>query len=113
MACETMRRPKQTLEERIAEITKAVADLQSKIAAKVVKPVVGPQGAITFAGWDGPARAGVSDACAYRRVMATGSAITKAAIAAAERTAGRGVDRRVIGHGVHSHDGGSTWHKGH
>jgi hypothetical protein len=27
--------------------------------------------------------------------------------------AGRGIDRQAIGQGLHSHDGGQTWHKGH
>ena len=48
-------------------------------------------------------------ACAYRRIMATGSAIAKMEIARAEAMAGRGVDRRVLSQGIHSHDGGQTW----
>lgn len=110
MACETMRKPKQTLAERIAEITKAVEALDAKLKKRLVKPVVGPQGAITFKGWDDPAeRNGITDACAYRRIMATGSALARAEIARAEQLAGRTVNRQVIGQGVHSHDGGRTW----
>jgi hypothetical protein len=113
MACETMRKPRQTLEERIAEITKAVADLERKIASKVVKVVVGPQGAVTFAGWVGDDRSGITDACAYRRIVASGSALTKAALARAEQMSGRSISRQAMSHGVHSHDGGATWHRGH
>lgn len=111
MACETMRQPKQTIGERIAEINAAIAALDAKIKRRQVKPVVGPQGAITFKGWDDTAeRKGLTDACAYRRIMAMGSALARAEIARAEQLAGRSVDRRVIGQGAHSHDGGRTWH---
>jgi hypothetical protein len=58
-------------------------------------------------------RDGVTDACAYRRLVVSGSALAKAAIARAEQLAGRQVDRRVLAHGAHSHDGGKTWHEGH
>lgn len=58
-------------------------------------------------------RDGVTDACMYRRLMATGSSLTKAAIQRAEQIAGRSVDRKVIANGVHSHDGGRSWHDGH
>lgn len=110
MACETMRKPKQTLQERIAEITKAVALLDAKLKKRLVKPVVGPQGAITFKGWEDPAeRNGITDACAYRRIMATGSVLAKQEIIRAEQLAGRSVDRKVVSQGVHSHDGGASW----
>jgi len=45
----------------------------------------------------------------YRRLMATGSALAKAKIAAAEALAGRAVSRQALANGVHSHDGGRTW----
>jgi hypothetical protein len=70
-------------------------------------------GAIAFDGLDENIRDGVTDACMYRRLMATGSSLTKAAIQRAEQIAGRSVDRKVIANGVHSHDGGRTWHDGH
>jgi hypothetical protein len=112
MPCNTWVRPKQTLAERIDEIKKAIALLDAKIKKRLVKPVVGPQGSITFAGWVGD-RVGITDACAYRRIMATGSALARAEIARAEQIAGRQVDRRVVASGVHSHDGGTTWVGGH
>jgi hypothetical protein len=104
----SIRRPKQTVAERIDEIKKAIEAFDAKLKKRLAKPVVGPQGAITFAGWVED-RAGVTDACAYRRIMATGSALARAEIARAEQLAGRGVDRRVLTQGVHSHDGGATW----
>lgn len=115
MACETMRKPKQTIEERIAEIGRAVASLEKKIMSKAVKVVVDKKtGAIAFSGWQGAEeRADVTDACAYRRIMATGSALTRAEIARAEQLAGRTVDRKALASGVHSHNGGKTWHSGH
>jgi hypothetical protein len=115
MACETMRKPRQTIEERVAEIGRAVAALEAKIKAKTVKPVVDKKtGGIAFAGWENAAeRADVTDACAYRRIMATGSALARAEIARAEQLAGRSVDRQALASGHHSHDGGKTWHHGH
>lgn len=110
MACETMRRPKQTLAERIDEIKKAVAALDARLKKRQVRPVVGPQGAIAFKGWTEAERGGITDACAYRRIMVSGSALARAEIARAEMLSGRSVDRKVIGQGTHSHDGGRTWH---
>jgi hypothetical protein len=109
MPCDTKLRPKQTRAQRIAEIKKAIARLESKLAKRQVKAVVGPQGSIAFAGWV-EERAGITDACAYRRIMTTGSALARAEIARVEQLAGRSVDRRVVASGVHSHDGGVTWH---
>lgn len=42
--------------------------------------------------------------------MVTGSVLAKAEIARAELIAGRSINRQVIGQGVHSHNGGDTWH---
>lgn len=112
MACDTRLKPRQTITERKVEVRKAVTQLEKLLASKAVTAVVGPQGAIAFQGW-GEERDGVSDACAYRQIMVHGSALTKAAIARAEQLAGKSVNRQVVGHGVHSHDGGKTWHKGH
>jgi hypothetical protein len=110
MPCDTSFLPNQTLTQRKDEITRAVGRLSTLLASGVVKAKVGPQGAITFPGWTAEDRSRVTDACAYRRVMATGSALAKAQIARAETMAGRTVDRQVIGQGAHSHDNGQTWH---
>jgi hypothetical protein len=75
-----------------------------------VKARVGPQGAIAFAGIADDERDGVTDACVYRRIMATGSALSRHMIAKAEQVAGHSVNRQVVGQGVHSHDGGGSWH---
>lgn len=110
MACETMK-PKLTREERIAEINKAIASLNAKLMKRTVKPVVGPQGAITFKGWDDVDRNGIVDACAYRLIMKRGSALAIAEIEKAQQLAGRAVSKQALAAGVHSHDGGVTWGK--
>ena len=66
------------------------------------------QGAIAFEGWSN--RAGVTDSCAYRRIMATGGALARQAIAKAEAAAGRTVNKQAVAQGYHSHDGGRSWH---
>lgn len=113
MACETMRKPQQTIQDRIAEVKTSIASLEKLLLRRKVKPVVGPQGAITFTGWEAMDRNGITDACAYRRIMATGSALAKMEIARAEQMAGKTVNRQVIAQGVHSHDGGHSWNGGH
>jgi hypothetical protein len=110
MVCDTRLRKGQTISQRKAEVREAVTKLSRAIVAGRVKPIIGPQGAIAFQGWSNEDRAGVSDACAFRIVMVSGSALAKAAIARAKQLAGRSVDRRVIAHGAHSHDDGHTWH---
>ena len=110
MFCDTLLKPKQTVRQRAEEVRRAVARLSDALVSGRVKARVGPQGAIAFEGWDAAERDGVTDGCAFRRLMVTGSALAKAAIARAEQIAGRSVDRRVLTHGVHSHDGGHTWH---
>lgn len=109
MACETRLRPRQTLSERMAEVKGVVAKLDRLLLTRKVKPVVGQNGAIAFQGFPESERSGVSDACIYRRIMATGSALARNEIARAEQMAGRTVNRQVLAAGIHSHDGGQTW----
>jgi hypothetical protein len=113
MVCETRLRPQQTLAARKEEIRRMVARLSEGLASGRIKAVVGPQGAIAFAGLTETERDGVTDACAYRQLMITGSPLARAAIARAEALAGQSVDRRVLAQGIHSHDGGATWSHGH
>lgn len=110
MPCDTRLKPRQTIQERAAEVRRAVANLDGLIQRGQVRVKVGPQGAIAFSAWGDSERDGITDACAYRRIMATGSALAKAAIARAEQMSGRSVNRQVVGQGAHSHDGGHTWH---
>jgi hypothetical protein len=108
MPCFTKLRSGQNISDRKLEIRKAIEKLSYALARGQVKAFVGPQGAIAFQGWDERGRDGVTDACGYRMIMATGSALARAAIEKAETMAGRGVDRKVIGQGGHYH--GSTFH---
>ena len=110
MPCDTRLKARQSISERKAEIQAAITGLDALLKKRKVKVTIGPQGAIAFQGWPEADRNGITDACAYRRIMVSGSALAKAEIARAEQLSGRGVDRRVIGQGIHSHDGGRSWH---
>lgn len=111
MPCDTRLKPKQTIQQRAAEVRRVVETLSQRLASGAVKVTVSPQGAVAFQGLTDSERDGVTDACAYRRVMISGSPLAKAAIARAEQMAGRGVSRQALAQGHHSHDGGVTWHK--
>lgn len=113
MPCDTRRRPNQTLTERKEEVRDAIAKLVSALASGRVRPVIGPTGGIAFQDWIEGETNRVTDACAYRMVMATGSASAKAAIQRAEMLSGRSVNRDAVAAGHHSHDGGMHWHGGH
>lgn len=113
MPCDTRLKRGQSIQQRIAEVKKVVNQLDKLLASRQVKPVIGPQGAIAFQGWAENQRDGVTDACAYRRIMVEGSALARAEIARAEQFAGRSVDRQALAQGFHSHDDGRTWNRGH
>jgi hypothetical protein len=104
---------RQTIKERAEEVREVVKRVEAKVASGVVKAKVGPQGAVAFEGLTDEDRDGVTDACIYRRLMATGSVLARAKIAQAEAMSGRTVNRQAIATGHHSHDGGKTWHHGH
>lgn len=112
MACEAKLKPKQTVSERATEVRAAVSKFNRGLILGTVKVAVGPQGAIAFTGINDTDRDGVTDACVYRRLMVSGSALAKAAIAKAEQLAGRAIDTKAIAQGHHSHDG-VNWHSGH
>lgn len=114
MTCDTRLKPRQTLSQRKAEVKKVVDDVNSLLSVGKIKAVVDKRtGAIAFQGLPDEQRDGVSDACVYRQLMVSGSSLAKAAIMRAEAMAGRPVDKQALAAGVHSHDGGSTWHHGH
>jgi hypothetical protein len=114
MPCDTRLKPKQTIQQRAEEVRKIAYDVNSLIAAGRVKPIVDKRtGAIAFQGLDDTIRDGATDACIYRRIMVTGSSLTKAAITRAEQIAGVSVNKQALAQGHHSHDGGQTWHHGH
>jgi hypothetical protein len=114
MACDTQRLPGQTFEQRKVEVREAIADLTRLLASGQAKAIVSrATGSVAFRGWAGGEDSRVTDACAYRLVMAGTNALAKQQIAKAEQLAGRTVDRKALVAGHHSHDGGRTWHKGH
>lgn len=113
MPCDTRLKKNQTISQRADEIRAAVARLAQGLATGRVRAKIGPQGGIAFTGLTDEERDGATDNCLYRRLLATGSATAKAAIARAEQLAGRTVDRKAVATGLHSHDSGRTWHHGH
>lgn len=109
MACDTMRKPNQTIAERASEIETALRALKAALLSGKVQVKIAPNGAITFAGqYD---RADLTDACTYRLLTYQNSPELRAAIARAEAMSGRKVNPRAIAAGHHSHDGGRTWDK--
>ena len=110
MPCDTRLKPRQTITSRKDEVRKVIERLNKGLTSGAIRVKVGPQGGVAFVGLSTEERDGVTDACAYRRIMVTGSALAKAAIARAEQLAGRTVDKAAVAQGVHSHDGGHTWH---
>lgn len=110
MPCDTLTRRGQSLQERASEVREAVTGLDALLKKRKVKIDVGPQGAVAISGWSDADRNGVTDACAYRRIMATGSTLAKLEFQRAELLAGRAIDRKVVAQGTHSHDGGQSWH---
>ena len=112
MACDTWRRtPQQTMAERVAEVRRKTQALADALVSGRVKVKVGQNGAVVFVDWQD--RAGITDACAYRRIMAAGGQLAQAKIKQAELMSGRKIDQQAVARGVHSHDGGTTWHDGH
>lgn len=114
MPCDTRLKPSQTIKQRAVEVRAVVERTAAALAAGRVKAVIDRKtGAIAFAGISDADRDGVTDACMYRRMMATGSAQAKMALAKAEMLAGRSVSLQALAHGVHAHaspDGTLIWH---
>jgi deoxyhypusine synthase len=110
MPCDTKLRQGQTLGQRKTEVREAIAVIDKLLAARRIKVKIGPQGAVVFTGLTDVDRRSITDACIYRMITRSGSAAAKMAISRAEQLAGRNVDRSVVAHGTHSHDGGTTWH---
>jgi hypothetical protein len=110
MPCEGVRRRGQSLSQRKAEIKKVTERVSALLASGKVKAKVGPQGAIAFEGIPQEIRDDVRDGCLYRQIITSGSAAAKLKILQAEQLAGRSIDRKIVAQGVHSHDGGHTFH---
>jgi hypothetical protein len=102
------------MEQRKKEIKGAIDKLAISVMKRQARIVVGANGSVTIVGWQANDRAGITDACAYRRLLVQGNALVQAELKRAEQIAGRTVDKRMLAQGIHSHDGGNTWstHKG-
>lgn len=113
MPCDTRLREGVTLAMRKQQIDAALKKLEQALKARQVKVVIGPNGAIAFAGWTAADRDGVTDVCGYRVLAHSNSWELRQAVARAEQETGRKVNANAVAAGVHSHDGGHTFHKGH
>jgi hypothetical protein len=112
MPCDSMKKPNQTLAQRREEIRKRMKKVDRLVAQKKVKLKVGPQGAVVLIGLSAEDRDGMTDSCIVRRIMATGSAPAKLEIEKARILAGctPAQVQQAVKAGVHSHDGGASWH---
>ncbi len=109
MPCDRILAKDETITMRKETIRKKTEELEKGLASGKIKVRIGPQGAVAFEGWTD--RGQISDNCAYRRIMAKGSAMARMKVAAAEQLAGRSVSKQMVAQGWHSHDGGDNWHK--
>lgn len=105
MPCDSL--PKEEVKRRLRkkELAEAVRRLEEFLRTGTVTVVVDrATGAVAFKGWQAKERRGMTDICAFRKMLTTSGAF-RTALARAEALAGRQVDERVIAAGVHSHDG--------
>lgn len=110
MPCDTKLKKGQTISQRKDEVRLATERFIAGLRTGKVKAKVDAKGGIVFDGISAEERDGVTDACAYRRILVSGSQLAIAAIARAEQMAGRPVNKQLVAQGYHSHDGGETWH---
>lgn len=110
MPCDTLRMMNQSMSERVEEVRTAAQKIDKLLAERKIGVKVGPQGGVVFTGLSDFDRTRMTDACIYRRIIQSGSAAAKMAIARAEQLAGRTVSKVTVANGVHSHDGGASWH---
>lgn len=114
MPCDTRLKPRQTIQQRANEVREAAARAGLLLIKRKVKAIVDKKtGAVAFEGLSDEDRDGLTDACIYRRIMATGTSLAKAELARAEQMAGRPINKQAVAQGIHSHDGGQTWDNGH
>lgn len=113
MACYLMK-PSLTAAEIEAK-SNALKVLERKLEIREggISVVIGANGAVAFRGWSDAERGGIADTCAYRALSAINSPALRRAVARAEALYGRKVNPQAIASGVHSHDGGNTFHHGH
>lgn len=110
MPCDRRLRKGQTIQQRAVEIRRVVESLSAGLVSGRYRVKIGQQGGVAFEGLTEQERDGVTDNCAYRRLLASGSPLALQAIARAEALAGRTIDKQAVAQGVHTHDDGATWH---
>lgn len=113
MPCDSNLREGQTLAARNEEIKRNLAKLEAELNLGRVGVKISANGAVAFTGWKPEDRGDVTDVCAYRTLSASSSFALRQAVTRAETLQGRKVNPHAVAAGHHSHDGGSTWHKGH
>lgn len=96
-----------------ADMRAALKRLELMLDKGGVGVIIGENGAMYFNGWSSADRKGWSDVCAFRALSAEGSFALQTAVQRAEMMAGRKLDQNMVAAGIHSHDGGHTWHQGH
>jgi len=111
MPCDTKLTDNQTLQQRMTQVQKALQRLEAALTLGNVKVNVGANGAVAFSGWKD--RDDVTDVCAYRTLSSQNSWALRQAVMKAEAMSGRKVNQSAVAAGVHSHDGGKTFHPGH
>jgi hypothetical protein len=110
MPCDTRLKPRQTISERAKEIREAGKKIDELLTKGKVDVVIGEDGAVAFNKIPDDVRDGMTDACIYRAIMSRGGFAAKQAIVKAEQRSGRSINKQTVAQGVHSHDGGRTWH---
>lgn len=106
MACESRLREGQTFVARVDEVKKALERLERYLSTGTVRIGVGPNGAVSFVGWQD--RDDITDVCAYRTLSASNSWALKQAAAKAEAMSGRKINPAAVAAGWHTHDQ-KTW----
>lgn len=113
MPCDTIFRRNQTITVRKEEIKKVIKTVEDGLARGKIKAVVSKKGGVAFDGLAVTDRDDVTDACVYRAIMRSGSALSRHMLMKAENQAGVRIDQKVVAGGHHSHDGGKSWSDGH
>ena len=75
----------ETEEQAQRRISGALRELTEGLKSKRISATQDRTGRVTFGGWSAASRAGMCDACAYRKLVAKGSQPLRYALAQSER----------------------------
>jgi hypothetical protein len=106
MPCDSVAQTPEWVRQTEDALRRLAASLEGGSVSLVID---GASGSIAFRNWDASVRGGLTDLCAYRRLLSENSWPLRLALARAEQAAGRAVSPAAVGAGVHSHDGGASW----